>query len=96
MLAAGDGIGIDARQGQQRGRRRHDAFAQKVPVFRDRGGGRREAPQGIHRQAGAAAGRVHGELGGSPQPFDALRALAPIGKPLAPQVGLFCRQTAAG
>jgi hypothetical protein len=89
VLAAGQGIGIDAEQSEQAGDRALQAVDARVSASSrsDAGGAVKEPSTEIGRPRGAAR-RVDGEIRRLAQPGDALRALFPVGEALAPDLGL--------
>ena len=76
VLAALDRVGVDPEQRQQAGRDRADLIAHGLRVGAI--GRRRERAEHRDGQAGVAARRVDGEVGGVAQALDARAVLAPV------------------
>ena len=92
VLAAVDGVGVDAHQREQaRGGGLH-AIAEGVGVVEHSRGRRGERLEHRERQAGAGARRVDRAIDGLFEPADALAVFAPFGEALAPRRRPFARR----
>ena len=84
MLAALDGVGVDAEKAEQARDRGQDTVAEGGGVLRDNFRRRGEGAQDLEGASGRVAGRVDREIGGLLHAPDPLTVLAPLGQALPP------------
>jgi hypothetical protein len=96
VLAALDGVGVDAEQAEQAGGGGADPLAQQLVVVADGGRGRGERFQDGQRDARAAAGGEDRELGRVAEPLDPGAVLTPGREALLPELRLLAGVVVGG
>ena len=94
VLPAGQRVGVDADQAEQAADEALDLVARGLRVGASGRGG--ERADDVQADAAVGPGRVDGEVGGGAQGGDAVRADAPTGEPLRPQLRLGGRELGDG